>query len=160
MLLKKKIEQENFLNEIIVKDAGIKKEITGVLDRKGCVYGLAKKGVLKAVYIFDKITDENKNLLKFYKSIFLDEVENKKKEFEDAIIEDLKEKVALEQIEKVDWEDIEIEPNTMEGFSGISLSLGISLGLLYGVILKNISIGILMGISIGLMFGAVVKRKK
>ena len=58
------------------------------------------------------------------------------------------------------WNDIEIEPNTVNGFSGFTFSMWLSLGVLYGIIFDNLVLGLLFGVGIGLCFGTTVKKKK
>ena len=157
---KRKIEKEEFLSEIQIKDSKIKEKIINVLENKGCVYGLKKKGIFKAIYIFDNKKVDNKKVLKFNKSLYVEEARDKKEQFEKAIIEELKEKVTMEEVSKVDWGDIEIEPNKIAGFSGLTFSVCISLGIIYGMLFDNLALGISFGVAIGLCFGAVVKSKK
>lgn len=129
------------------------------LNNNGYVIELKKKKVLKVVYIFKK--DTQHKILQYSESLATKDIETKTiEDFEKAIIEELKEKVTMEEILKVDWKDIEIVPNESSSFSGLTFSTCLSLGLLYGIIFDNLSMGLLFGCAIGLCFGAVVKKKK
>lgn len=154
----KKLDKEEFLSELIKLDSNLKNKILKVLNDNGYVIGLKKKKVLKVVYIFKM--DIQQKILKYSESLATKDIEIKTIEnFEKAIIEELKEKVTLEEVSKVDWKDIEIVPNESSSFSSLTFSTCLSLGLLFGIIFDNLSMGLLFGCAIGLCFGAVVKKK-
>lgn len=48
----KKLEKEGLLNELKTIESDIKETILDVIKNKGIVYGLKKKKILNAVYIF------------------------------------------------------------------------------------------------------------
>lgn len=157
---KKIIEKENSMNELEEIETNIKEEIIKTLENKGYVYGLKEKDIVKAVYLFENTKNENKNILDFKTSLYTDDVKDKIEQFEKIILEELKEIVNWGKCSKVIWNDIEIEPNTVNGFSGLTFSMCLSLGVLYGIIFDNFALGLSMGVAIGLCFGATVKKKK
>lgn len=154
------IKKEELLSEIKTEDSEIKEEIITVLKNKGYICGLKKKGILKAIYLFEHIQEHNKKILKYNKSLYVEDTKDKKEQFEKIIIEELKEKVNWGEFSKVIWNDMEIEPNESQGFSGLTFSICISLGVIYGIVFDNLAIGLLFGVAIGSCFGAVVKKKK
>lgn len=164
---KRKIEKKNFLDEMKVIQPAIKEELLQVLENKGIIYGLKKKNILKAVYLFeekteeDKEKEEEKNILVFRAAYHTEDTADKMEELEKAITGELKEKICLEEYAGVEWNDIEIKPRTISGngFSGGLFSLFLCLGVMFGVIFDNISMGMLYGIAMGLCFGTVVTKK-
>ena len=154
----RKLEKKDFLCELEQKDSKIKNKILECIATNGFVVGLRKKNNLKVVYIFN--LEAETKVLKFSEMLKTDEVEEKSiEDFEKAIIEELKEGLIFEKYKKVDWNDIEIVPNEGKGFSSLTFSTCIALGLLYGVAFHNIGLGLLFGMAIGLCFGAIVKKK-
>lgn len=119
----KRIMEKDSFKELEKIETNIKKEIIKVLENKGYVYGLKEKNILKAVYLFENTKIENKNILIFKTSLYTDDVKDKMEQFEKIIIEELKAKVNWGTCLKVIWNDIEIEPKTEAGFSGLSFSM-------------------------------------
>lgn len=156
----KRMMKKDSFKELEKIETNIKKEIIKVLENKGYVYGLKEKNILKAVYLFENTKTENKNILNFKTSLYTDDVKDKMEQFEKIIIEELKEKVNWGTCSKVIWNDIEIEPKNEGGFSGLSFSMCLLLGVLYGIIFDNLALGLSLGVAIGLCFGATVKKKK
>ena len=156
----KTMKKEDSIKELEKIETNIKAEIINILENKGYVYGLMDKDTLKAVYLFENTKSENKNILVFKTSLCTDDVKDKIEQFEKIVLEELKEIVNFGICSKVIWNDIEIEPNTINGFSGFNFSICIFLGILYGIIFDNIAVGLPLGVAIGLCFGAVVKKKK
>lgn len=158
---KKKIEKEDFLSELQKVDSNIKAEILEVLESQGYVYGLKKKKVLKAVYLFDNKQEENKKVLVFNKSICSEEIKDIIKEFENVLITELKGKVVIEEFSKVIWNDIEILPRNIRNgkFSMLAFSLCFFLGFLFGIGTDNLLIGLSLSLLFGLCFGEKVDKK-
>lgn len=154
----KKLAKEELFKELVTQDKKIIDEIKDVLENKGYVIGLKKQKSLKAIYVFN--FDSEEKSYNFCKNVILEEVSSDAiLQFESAIKEELREKVCLGTIAKVNWEDIIIEPKQFTSFSASAFSVCISLGLLYGVIFDNIAIGLIFGMAIGLSIGAVIKKK-
>lgn len=157
-ITKKKIENEELFIDLIKIDSEMKDKVLEILDNNGYIIGLKKKKVLKSIYFFSY--DKDNKVLKFSNSIQTKDIAKESiEEFEKAILEELKEKVLLEEISKVEWNDNIIEPRQFSNFSGSALAIGISLGVTYGIIFDNIGLGLLFGIAFGLCFGVVVKKK-
>lgn len=159
---KKIIEKESSMKELEEIETNIKEEIVKVLENKGYVYGLKEKDILKAVYLFENTKSENKNILVFKAFLYTDDVKDKIEQFEKILLEKLKGIVIWEKCSKVIWNDIEVEPNTINAFPGFTLSFStcIALGVLYGIIFDDLTFGIGVGITIAVCFGAVVNLKK
>lgn len=153
-----KLNKDGFLDSIISKESGFKEKLLDILKNKGYIIGLKKKKVLKVLYIFEMNKEEK--TLSFSESLKVDDVEPKTiEEFEKVILEELKEKLFFDELTKIDWNDIEINPKKFFGFSESAFSLCLSLGVMYGILFDHLAVGIVFGICIGLCFGVVVKKK-
>lgn len=156
---KKKLANEELFVDLLKIDSEIKSKISEILDNNGYIIGLKKKKILKSIYIFSY--DKDNKVLKFSNSIQVKDITKESiEEFEKAILEELKEKVLLDEISKVEWNDNIIEPRQFSKFSGSAFAICISLGLMYGIIFDNLGLGLSFGITFGLCFGVVVKKKK
>lgn len=158
---KKKINKEEFVEEIKAKDAKIAEEVINVLSNKGEVCGFKKDKKLKAIYLFEREKEEKKVILKLSKKIMVDEIsEEMEKELDDVLLTNFIEVVALEEISKVVFEDKEIVPKTVKvGKFNIAIgSLSLAIGTIIGVLFLGDDwyIGVMLGISIGAMFGAII----
>ena len=153
VVTKKKLEKEEFLSELLNEKSNIKDEIENILDNNGYVIGLKKKNILKLVYFFEL----KGKVLTFKKKILTKEIDEKtKNEFEKIITEELKEKLVFEELEKIDWNDIEIKPKKKAGFSFTVFAICIVLGFIF----DNIAMGILWGFIFGLTSGTAIVQKK
>ena len=156
---KKKLANEELFMELVEIDSEVKDKVLEILDNNGYIIGLKKGKILKSIYMFSY--DKDNKILKFSNSIQAKDIAKESiEEFEKAILEELKEKVLLEEISKVEWNDNIIEPRQFSKFSGSAFAICISLGLMYGIIFDNMGLGLLFGIAFGLCFGVVVKKKK
>ena len=158
---KKRIEKFDF-TKLKEKDSNIKMYIEEVLNNGGFVYALGKKKVLKCVYIFKLVTEENDKILVFDKSVVLEEAINCIEKFEKDIPEILGEElIDRQEIKKVVWEDKEIKP--------IKLIIGryelpvTTLWIISGAILWHVTgdlFWFLIGISLGFSTGYAVKKSE
>jgi len=150
---KKKLEKEGFLSELLNEDANIEKEIINILDNNGCVLGVEKDKMLKGVYLFEL----NGKVLTFKNKIYTKETNDKiQSKFEKMIIEELKEKLTFEELEKIDWDEIEIVPKKKEGFSFLVFFICVALGIVF----DNIGMGILWGFVFGITTRVAIVKKK
>lgn len=153
VVTKKKLEKEEFLSELINENPNIKEEMMSVLDNNGYIIGLTKKKVLKLAYLFDL----NEKVLTFRNKILTKEIDEKiEQEFDKIITEELKEKLVFEELEKIDWEDIEIKPKKKAGFSLLVFASCIILGIVF----DNIGLGLLWGVIFGITSGVAIVNKK
>lgn len=153
VVTKKRIEKEEFLSELINENSNIKEEIMSVLDNNGYIIGLEKKKILKVAYLFEL----NGKVLTFKNKILAKEIDEKtQQEFEKIITEELKEKLVFEELEKIDWNDIEIEPKKKVGFSFLVFAICIALGIIF----DNIALGMLWGFIFGISSGVAIAKKK
>lgn len=154
-------------SDIEEKDNNITDDLTSMLGDKsvnGCVFALRnkKENKYKSIYIFKPEKDSDGNdILRFYKSVSTDDVSQETiKEFEDIVMESLKEAVSLDETWKeIIWNDTLIEPHTIR-IASINLSAGL-FGILFGVLLYVITgefIFLIIGLGIGLGSGAVVSK--
>lgn len=153
-------------SDIEGKDDKIVNEIRELLHNKkdNCeVYALIdkKEKKYKSIYFFKSEENENNKILRFYKSVSLDDVSKETiKTFEDVIFESLKEVVSIdERWKKVIWGDNVIEPHMIR-IGSINLSASV-FGILLGVLLYVITgefFWFMLGLCIGFGSGAVVSK--
>lgn len=161
---KKQINNYEFIKEIKAKDSRIIQEVIDVIENKGKVYGFEKNKKLKAIFLFEKVKNEKKKTLKLSKKILLDDIDKEmEQQFENILISNFVQYVALEDISKVIFENQEIVPEVVKvGKFGIALSsLIVILSTIIGTVFFNdywyIFFG--AGIAIGTICGAVIKKK-
>ncbi|MBQ3408756.1 MAG: hypothetical protein IJH12_06115 [Clostridia bacterium] len=160
------LKQIEKFSELEFKDSKVVDEVSELLSNKnfnGIIFALRKDKKYKSVYIFkDERNESNEIILKFYKSVTLDEVETGTiKTFEDVIIEELKEIISTEETwKRVIWNDRIVEPRIVRiGSINLSVSiLGILLGVMLGIVLDNMALWITIGIIFGISCGAVVSK--
>lgn len=153
VVTKKKLEKEEFLSELINENPNIKEEMRSVLDNNGYIIGLTKKKVLKLAYLFDL----NEKVLTFRNKILTKEINEKiEQKFDKIIIEELKEKLIFDELEKIDFDDIEIKSKKKAGFSLLVFICCVGLGSIFG----NIGLGMLWGFILGITFGVAIANKK
>lgn len=153
VVTKKMLEKDEFLADISSCNSNIKHDIEKVLDNNGYVVGLEKKNILKLVYLFEL----KENVLVFKKKILTDEItEETKNKFENIVTEELKEKLIFDELEKIDWNDIEIKHDKKAGFSFVVFAICFVIGLIF----DNVGFGILFGFILGLTSGTVIVQKK
>ena len=149
---KRNLNNDEMFKELEVLDSGIKEKIQKTLDNNGCVYGLKQKKTLKAVYIFQMEKEENENILKFESEIHPTEVEDKIKDFENIISQEIREGLILGEYSKAIWNDKEIVPdNDQKNHSTEIIVTFLALGVAFGVLWDDI----VMGIVFGLIFGVL-----
>lgn len=160
----KKLEKEGLLNELKTIESDIKETILDVIKNKGIVYGLKKKKILNAVYIFLNIKEDNKKILKLKYDIHIQDIEEKViNEFEKIISQELGELVTEGEFDKVIFNDMEILPNENDkGFAGSTYALCLSIGVMFGIIYDQLVWGLLIGNLLGITFGSarMIKKKK
>ncbi len=131
---RKCLKREEYLSELKEHFKNISDTIEQALTDDDIIFGLKKNKVLKVVYIFRKNKEENSLIfLKDYKTKKVDNITTEK--FEQALVEEFKEMVALEDVAKVDFKNYEIVPRSIKGFSGSAFALFLGLGLIYGIFL-------------------------
>lgn len=146
-------------SELETKDSDIKKNIKDVIENGGFVFALDKKKVLKTVYLFKLVNEENNKILIFDKKLVLVEItEQVIKEFEEDMTTLLGEEVFGEEISKVLWEDKEIEPSTVKiGKWEIPLlCIWIMVGIIFWMLFDDF-IWFVIYLCIGISSGYVVK---
>ncbi|MBR2705242.1 MAG: hypothetical protein IKE91_07220 [Clostridia bacterium] len=160
----KNLEKFSDLEE---KYSNITDDLTAMLGDKefeGSIFALRnkKEKKYKSIYIFKPEKDKDGNdILRFYKSVSTDDVSSEAvKEFEDIIMESLKETVSLdEKWSQIIWNDNVIEPRMIR-LASINLSAGL-FGIIFGLLLYIITGQVLwfvLGIAIGLTSGAIVSK--
>lgn len=163
-LTPKKLEKDGFLNELELTKSDIKNYILDALKNKEIVYGLKRKNILKAVYIFNVIKKDDKKILKLKDDIHIADIDNKIiEEFENLISQDLSELVTEGEFQKIIFKDMEILPNERDkGFAGSTYALCLSLGVMFGIIFNQLVWGLLIGNLLGITLGSarMIKRKK
>lgn len=153
VVTEKEIEKEGFLSELTNQNPNIKDEIISILDNNGYVIGLKKNNVLKSVYLFEL----NGKILTFKSKILTNEINEKtKNEFKKSITIELKEKLVYDELEKIDWNDIEILPKkkTMDSF------LMYFIGMILGILFDHIGYGIIIGCILALLPKRTIIKKK
>ena len=154
-------------SDIEEKDSNITDDLTSMLGNKefeGSIFALRnkKEKKYKSIYIFKPEKDsEGNSILRFYKNVNADDVSQEAvKEFEEIILESLKEAVSLDETWKqIIWNDTVIEPRMIR-IASINLSAGL-FGLLFGLLLYVITGGVIwfiLGICIGITSGAIVSK--
>ena len=158
---KKRIEKFDF-TKLEEKDSNVKRYIEEVLNNGGFVYALGKKKVLKCVYIFKLVAEENDKILVFDKSVVLEEVTNCIEKFEKDIPEILGEElIDKQEIKKVVWGEKEIQVEKIKiGKYEIPVTI---LWLLVGIMLWWITenfIWFTLGLCFGCSTGYAVKKSE
>ena len=139
----KNLEKFSDLEE---KYSNITDDLTAMLGDKefeGSIFALRnkKEKKYKSIYIFKPEKDKDGNdILRFYKSVSTDDVSSEAvKEFEDIIMESLKETVSLdEKWSQIIWNDNVIEPRMIR-LASINLSAGL-FGMIFGILLYVITL--------------------
>ena len=153
VVTKKQIEKEDFLSDLIIENPNIKEQIINILDNNGYIIGLEKNKILKVAYLFEL----NEKVLTFKNKIIAKEIdENTQEKFEKIITEELKEQVCFGDVEKIDWNDIEIESKNSVEFSLSIFAICVALGIIF----KNIGMGLLWGAILSISIGKAIVKKK
>lgn len=156
------LKKDEFFEDILSRDTMIKEKIQNILSNNGIIYGLKKDKKLKAVYLFESITEDKKHILRFTEKIILDEISKEiQEEFEKCIIEELSEFVSLEDYSKIEWGDNIIVPKMVKvGKYNLPLgSLMFVVGVAFGLFTNDLFFGIMIGIVLGCGSAVIVKRK-
>lgn len=163
-LTPRKLEKEGFLNELELTKSDIKNDILNAIKNKGIVYGLKKKNILKAVYIFEIIKEDDKKILKLKDDTHIEDIDDEiMDKFENLISQDLSELVTEGEFQKIIFKDMEILPNERDkGFAGSTYALCLSLGVMFGIIFNQLVWGLLIGNLLGITLGSarMIKKKK
>lgn len=156
------LKKEDFFDEIKNKDLNVKEKIQNILSNHGIIYGLKKDKKLKAVYLFESITEDKKRILKFTEKILLEEINKEiQEEFEKDITEELSEFVSLEEYSKIVWDENVIVPKMVKvGKYNLPLgSLMFVVGVIFGILTDDLAMGMCIGICLGCGSAVIMKKK-
>lgn len=156
------LKKNDFFEQIEKKDIKIKEKIQTTLNNKGLIFGFKKDKKLKAIYIFESVIENKKRILKFTEKILLEEISKELQDnFEKNISNELMELVSLEDYEEIEWNGNVIVPKTIKlGKYNIPLgSLLFILGIIFGAIINDITIGICMGLGLSCGSAAILREK-
>lgn len=163
-ITKKTIEKKKWsLEELENIDSEIIKKIEEVLESKGFVFAFGKKinkrRVIKGIYIFKLVTNEDGKILIFDKKMFVEDIsEEIIFEFEDALDSVLGSAVSEKQVHKVIFgeKEFEIKKIKIGKYEVSSTLLWIIWGIVTWILTKNV-MWLCLGVVFGSTLGYVVK---
>ena len=138
------------------------------IDNGGVVYGVKERKVLKAVFIFDLELEKKKKRKKVYKRLvfknayFTEDLSRAVPGFAAVIEENLMEKLATKEIDKVYWNGKEIvgKQYVFLDDSIFYLILCIVLGIIAGILLNSLILFLVVGVILGVLIGSVIRVVK
>ena len=154
-LSKRRFEKSHLFNELKEKDEKLAKRINDTIENHGLVFSIKYKGKLAGVYIFRNRSKKEKGGIELSTAKYLLDVdENIKKEIEKDIIEILKDAIAMQELQKVKWDDkvLMLDGEAKDEFSYGMFTTWVCLGVLYSCCTGNFVGGISMGILFGIIF--------
>lgn len=136
----KNIKKWDF-SKIKKDDSDIKNDVERIIKNDGVIFCLYKKKILVSLYLFELTVENDKQVLRLYKNITLDEANDCIDEFEEDMVVLLGDTVAdsSSRIDKAFWQDKEIEPEHIKvGKLEISTSLiWILVGIIFWIIFDS-----------------------
>ena len=162
-----RVKKDELFTEIEKKDKKIKSEVREIINNStGEVFAIMKKGKIKGVYLFKTSKDDKKNL-NLIKTVYTDEVKEETREkYNKHILELAKEQVALEEYNKVTFDDkvVEVDPSKSNVAVFFTSFGGFLLGAFVGWIIFHslmwaLIFGFLLGPSMGALENVVVTNK-
>ena len=164
VIKQKHLEKDKLFARLQEKEANIKKEVEEAISNKGVVFGYKKSGEIKALSIFIPEAD-NEKVIKHSKDLYLDDLEEKKKEtFEKSVENHLSESVSYGEYDKVEWNNKnftqkKVKIGKAEVGVGVLFIFG---GVIASIILDDLiwlCIGFAIGLSAGTVVSEINKRK-
>lgn len=146
-----------------VEDFDIKELILKYLEHDGIVYGVKENGTLKAVFIFElKSVKKKGKVLNFVNAYFTEDLSNALPGFVSVIEENLQEKLAEKEFNRVIWNGKEI---TSKSFvfvreSVVSFLACLLLGGVVGIPFDKLLLGLIVGGAVGLFLGSIIRKTK
>ena len=180
---KRKVIRGNFGEsiKILVSEKKLQEEILKALEEGGQAYALYKDKEMQACYIVTKelinieeyISEKGKSTdISEQKSVvnqekqqtayvlkyqyILSDLENVRKDFEKAVLEEVKEMTLYHDVKTIAWKDsLLVSENVRIGNLEIAggMGMGLILGVIFGVALGNLAIGMCIGVALGFAFG-------
>ena len=157
-----------FLKDYGIENFDIQTLILRTIDNGGVVYGVKERKVLKAVFIFDLELEKKKKRKKVYKRLvfknayFTEDLSRAVPGFAAVIEENLMEKLATKEIDKVYWNGKEIvgKQYVFLDDSIFYLILCIVLGIIAGILLNSLILFLVVGVILGVLIGSVIRVVK
>ena len=170
--VKKKHYREGILNkrtldskifcELVKVDSSIVRETEYALENKDIVFAYKEKDILKIIYLFETVQSENGKILVFKKAVHTPDVsEEDLIKIESNICQDLGADIAMDEIQRVEWNDKEIVPTKVKIGKyelGTAALIFIS-ALVISVFSDEIALPISVGILLDLTCGYTIRKK-
>lgn len=169
---KRKIDKLKISEELekILSAEEIKMQMSEALKSGGKVYAIKKNKKIYGCYIFKK---EKREAEEFMKNISIEKYKNKKiyvyelsaeyfvyeidcfsEKIKKKILSQMKENAFLNECKAIIWnDDCYIAEISKGGKNYSGFAMGLSLGIVYGLLFKNIILGICFGIAFSNLFG-------
>lgn len=162
VLLRKKTLDGKIFCELVKVDPSIVRETEYALENKNIVFAYKEKNILKIIYLFEKVPSEKGKTLVFKKTVHTPDVsEEDLIKIENNICQDLGADIAMDEIQRVEWNDKEIVPTKVKIGKyelGTAALIFIS-ALVISVFSDEIALPISVGILLALTCGYTIRKK-
>ena len=162
VILKKRTLDGKIFCELVKVDSSIVRETEYALENKNIVFAYKEKNILKIIYLFETVQSENGKILVFKKAVHTPDVsEEDLNKIESNICQDLGADIAMDEIQRVEWNDKEIVPTKVKIGKyelGTAALIFIS-ALVISVFSDEIALPISVGILLALTCGYTIRKK-
>lgn len=162
VILKKRTLDSKIFCELVKVDSSIVRETEYALENKDIVFAYKEKDILKIIYLFETVQSENGKILVFKKAVHTPDVsEEDLIKIESNICQDLGADIAMDEIQRVEWNDKEIVPTKVKIGKyelGTAALIFIS-ALVISVFSDEIALPISVGILLALTCGYTIRKK-
>ena len=162
VILKKRTLYSKIFCELVKVDSSIVRETEYALENKDIVFAYKEKDILKIIYLFETVQSENGKILVFKKAVHTPDVsEEDLIKIESNICQDLGADIAMDEIQRVEWNDKEIVPTKVKIGKyelGTAALIFIS-ALVISVFSDEIALPISVGILLALTCGYTIRKK-